>query len=129
MVIVVAGLIYREGELLITRRPPGKHGALKWEFPGGKLEEDEKPSRCLIREIREELDVEVEVGKIREVVFHRYPDKTVLLLFYDCKWLSGEPKAKDCIEFAWVRPGKLGSYDFLEADRNFIDKLDRGEQE
>lgn len=127
MIVVVAGLILRDGMLLITRRPPGKHGALKWEFPGGKLEDDEAPAECLVREIREELALEIQTRRIREVIFHRYPEKNVLLLFYECRWISGEPEPDERQEFAWVKPGNLKSYDFLEADRELIEKLDAGE--
>jgi 8-oxo-dGTP diphosphatase len=120
MILVAAGLIYRDGKLLIAQRPPGKHGALKWEFPGGKVEADEDPRDCLVREAREELAVEVEVQKIVETVFHRYPERSVLLLFYDCRWVSGEPQPLDCNAFAWVEPSRLTDYDFLQADVAFI---------
>lgn len=124
--IVTAGLIEKDGKLLIAQRPLAKHGALKWEFPGGKVEEDEDPRACLVREIREELGVEIHVGKIVETVFHHYPDRSVLLLFYRCTWLSGEPQAIECEAFAWVEARELPAYDFLDADLDFIQKLSRG---
>lgn len=120
MLLVAAGLIYKDRQLLITQRPPGKHGALKWEFPGGKVEEGEDPRDCLRREIWEELRVKVEVQKIQEVVFHRYPDRTVLLLFYNCVWISGEPVNRECHDFAWTPLDKLTEFDFMEADLDFI---------
>jgi 8-oxo-dGTP diphosphatase len=123
MIVVAAGLIERDGKLLITRRPRGKHGALQWEFPGGKLERDEDPKECLIREIKEELDIVIEVGSIAEVIFHKYPEKSVLLLFYHCRWISGEPRAIDCDAFEWTSPDRLPDYDFLAADLDFIQKL------
>ena len=123
MLIVVAGLIERDDKLLITQRPPQKHGALKWEFPGGKLEEGEDPRNCLIREIKEELNLEVAVHRIAEVIFHRYPDRSVLVLFYSCTWVAGEPQAIDCADFAWVERAHLMSYDFLEADLDLIKHL------
>lgn len=126
MILVTAGLIKKDGKLLIAQRPPAKHGALKWEFPGGKVEEDEDPRACLAREIREEMGIEIRVGNIVETVFHRYPDRSVLLLFYHCTWLSGEPQAIECAAFAWVDPSELPAYDFLEADLDFIEKLSRG---
>ena len=126
MILVAAGLIYRDGRLLIARRPPGKHGALKWEFPGGKVEDNEDPRECLVREVREELGVEIEVAEIIETVFHRYPERSVLLLFYRCKWISGEPEAIECDAFDWAEPHALPRYDFLEADLDFIRRIGGG---
>ncbi len=126
MLIVVAGLIYRDGKLLIAQRPAGKHGALKWEFPGGKLEADEDPRDCLAREIKEELDAMVSVDRIVEVVYHRYPDRAVLLLFYACRYMSGKVAAIDCADFAWVEPARLAEYDFLAADQDLIQRLASG---
>ncbi len=123
MILVAAGFIYRNGKLLITQRPPGKHGALKWEFPGGKVETDEDPRDSLIREVREELAIEISVHEISETIFHRYPERTVLLLFYNCRWVSGEPETRGCHAFAWVDPSHLISYDFLEADLGLIRKI------
>ena len=120
---MTAGLIYKENKLLIAQRPPGKHGALKWEFPGGKIEEDEDPRDCLAREIREELGVEIRVMRIVETVFHRYPDRSILLLFYECEWISGDPRAIDCNAFAWAEPARLVDFDFLQADIDFIKRL------
>jgi 8-oxo-dGTP diphosphatase len=126
MILVTAGLIFKDGKLLIAQRPAGKHGALKWEFPGGKVEENEDPRACLAREIREEMAVEIRVENIVETVFHRYPDRSVLLLFYRCSWLSGEPKTLECAAFDWAKPSDLPNYDFLEADLDFIRKLATG---
>jgi 8-oxo-dGTP diphosphatase len=124
MILVAAGLIYRDdGKLLIAQRPAGKHGAFKWEFPGGKIEENEDPRDCLVREVREELGVEVSVGSVIETIFHHYPERSVLLLFYRCKWVKGEPQPLECHAFDWADPKRLTDYDFLEADLNFIRKL------
>ena len=123
MILVAAGLIYRDGKLLIAQRLPGCHGALKWEFPGGKVEADEDPRECLIREVREELGIAIRVESIVESVFHRYPERSVLLLFYRCAWESGEPRAIECAAFDWADPAALSRYDFLEADLEFIRRL------
>jgi 8-oxo-dGTP diphosphatase len=123
MILVAAGLIVKEDQLLITQRRPGKHGALKWEFPGGKIEMDEDPRKCLEREIREELGIKVEAQQIVETVFHKYPDRSVLLLFYRCRFISGEPVAIDCHNFCWIKPSQLNDFDFLEADLDFIRRL------
>lgn len=123
MIIVSAGLIYLDGKVLITQRPPGKHGALKWEFPGGKVEEGEDPRHTLAREIAEELGIEVDVGRIVEVVFHRYADRSVLLLFFECRLVSGTPRPLECHDFRWTEPAGLEGFDFLDADRDFIHRL------
>jgi mutator protein MutT len=123
MILVAAGLIFKDGLLLIAQRPPGKHGALKWEFPGGKIEKDEDPRKTLQREIREELAIEIEANEIVETVFHRYPERSVLLLFYKCRYISGEPSAIDCHDFCWIKPSQLNDFDFLEADLDFIRRL------
>ncbi len=123
MILVAAGLIYKNGSLLITQRPEGKHGALKWEFPGGKVEDDEDPRRCLEREIQEELGIEIKAEDIIETIHHRYPDRSVLLLFYRCQWIAGEPQAIECNAIAWSDPARLTEYDFLEADLDFIRRL------
>ena len=127
MILVAAGLIYREdGKLLIAQRPAGKHGALKWEFPGGKVEQDEDPRDCLVSEVKEELGVEISVGEVIETIFHHYPERSVLLLFYRCRWISGEPKTLDCHAFNWADVKHLHEYDFLQADINFVSKLQAG---
>lgn len=123
MILVAAGLIFRNGSLLITQRPAGKHGAFKWEFPGGKVEHDEDPRKTLEREIQEELGIEVKAGDIIETIHHRYPDRSVLLLFYRCELISGEPQPIDCNALAWTDPAHLTEYDFLEADLDFIRRL------
>lgn len=126
MILVAAGLIYRNGLLLIAQRPAGGHGALKWEFPGGKVEADEDPRDCLVREAREELGIGIRVENIVETVHHRYPERSVLLLFYRCAWESGEPRAIECADFAWADPSTLSTFDFIEADRDFIRRLEQG---
>jgi 8-oxo-dGTP diphosphatase len=126
MLIVVAGLVYRGDELLIAQRPAGKHSELKWEFPGGKVEENEDPRDTLVREVKEELDIEVKVERIADVIFHRYPDRAVLLLFYVCHYASGVTRALDAADFAWVKPSQLLNYDFIAADMDLIQQLSLG---
>jgi len=79
-------LIFHGGKLLITRRHAAAHLGGLWEFPGGKREPDETFEQCLVREIREELGVEISVGKLFESVTHAYPEKTVRLKFFVCRW-------------------------------------------
>lgn len=120
--IVVAGVVERDGRIMLCQRKARAHNGLKWEFPGGKLEAGESPEDALARELREELDIGVTVGRARDVVFHRYPDRDVLLLFYDCRIAEGEPRALDCNAVAWVRPEALKDNDFAGADREFVER-------
>ena len=120
MLVVSAAVARREGKIMICQRKPGSHNGLKWEFPGGKLEPGESPEQALIREIREELAVEISVGRILDAVFYRYCDRDVLVLFYDCAVTSGEPAPVDCHAIRWVGPGALSEYDFAGADAAFV---------
>src|SRR6267142_972357 len=82
---VSAALIFHNGKLLITQRHADAHLGGLWEFPGGKREAGETFESCLVREIREELGVEIFVGELFQEIIHAYPEKTVLLRFFICK--------------------------------------------
>lgn len=120
MIVVAAGVVERDGRIMICRRKPDVHNGLKWEFPGGKLEKGEGPEAALKRELMEELGIDVEVGRVKDVLMHAYPDRDVLILFYGCRILSGEPKTIDCEAIAWAKPEELAAYDFADGDFNFI---------
>ena len=121
---VAAALIFRAGKLLITRRHAGAHLGGLWEFPGGKREPGETFAQCLAREIREELGVEISVGKLFESVTHAYPEKTVHLEFRVCHLQSGEPKLLGCEALRWVDRRELADYDFPAADARLLRKLE-----
>ena len=120
MLTVVAAVTEREGRVMLCQRRPGAHNALKWEFPGGKIEPGESPEEALARELREELGIEVNVGRIRDAVYYRYPDRDVLVLFYGCRVRTGEPRTLDCNAIAWVLPEQLSEYDFAGADLVYV---------
>ncbi len=122
---VAAGLVFRNGRLLITRRRVDDHLGGLWEFPGGKRERDETFEECLQRELREELGVEVEVGELVESITHAYPEKTVRLQFYCCGLRTDEPRAIGCDALAWISADDLGSYSFPPADERLLEKLRR----
>ena len=122
MLTVVAAVTEREDRVMLCQRRPGAHNALKWEFPGGKIEPGESPEEALARELREELGIEVDVGHIRDAVFYRYPDRDVLVLFYDCRIAEGEPRALDCNAVAWAAPDEIKRFDFAGADRAFVER-------
>lgn len=120
---VAAALVFRGGRLLITRRPPGKHLAGLWEFPGGKREPDETWEACLRREIREELDCGIEVGERLAEVRHDYPEKSVHLRFFVCRLRDGEPRAVGCAALAWITRDELARYEFPPADAALLGRL------
>jgi 8-oxo-dGTP diphosphatase len=111
--------------VLLTQRKAGTHLAGAWEFPGGKVEAAEDPRAALVRELREELGVETEVGEIVEVTFHRYPERAVLLLFYEARLRpeSAPPRALDAADFRWAGPGELDEAQFPPADVAILRKV------
>lgn len=120
---VAAGLVFRGGKLLITQRYPEAHLGGLWEFPGGKREPEESFPECLQRELREELGIEVEVGEELEMLTHAYPEKTVLLRFFRCRWREHEPRNLGCPAFCWIGPDELASYEFPAADARLLERL------
>jgi 8-oxo-dGTP diphosphatase len=120
---VSAGLIFRSGKILITQRHAGAHLGGLWEFPGGKREAGETFEECLVRELREELGIEVEVGELLESLTHAYPEKTVVLKFFRCRWKQNEPRALDCLDLKWVTAGELRDYEFPAADARLLKML------
>lgn len=122
---VVAAVIEREGKLLITRRPEGRHLSGLWEFPGGKPEPGETLQDALRREIKEELGVEVRPGEPIETVDWEYPDKRVSLVFFRCS-IRGEPRPLEGQEMAWVTRDDLARYEFPPADAALIERLSLG---
>jgi mutator protein MutT len=122
---VAAALVFRDGKLLIAQRHSDAHLGGLWEFPGGKREPSETFEACLIRELREELGIEVEVGGLVESLTHAYPEKTVQLKFYHCRWKQHEPQPLDCSAFKWVSAAELKDYAFPAADARLLEKLRR----
>ncbi len=120
---VSAALIFRDGKLLIAQRQATAHLGGLWEFPGGKREADETFEQCLIREIREELGVEISVGELFETVTHAYPEKTVLLKFFTCRLVRGEPQPLECAAVRWASPSELDQHEFPAADGQLLQKL------
>src|SRR5436189_5104451 len=97
---VAAGLVFRDGKLLITQRHADAHLGGLWEFPGGKREPKETFEECLARELREELGIEVAVGELVESLTHQYPERNVHLRFFRCAWLRHEPQRLGCVALA-----------------------------
>lgn len=121
MTTVVAAVIEREGRVLIAQRKRTGQHPLKWEFPGGKVEPGEAPEAAVVRELEEELAIRARVdGEIMRYEY-RYPGRTpILLIFYRVTEFAGDPQNLDFEQIAWVERGRLGEYDFLEGDTEFI---------
>ncbi len=121
-IVVLAGVIERDGRLLVTQRLRDTHLADYWEFPGGKCEPNETHEACLMRELREELDVRVDVGAEILATEHDYPERTVRLHFRWCH-LHGDPKPMLGQAIKWVTRAELKTMRFPEADRELIEIL------
>ena len=122
IIVVAAAVIEQDGRYLITRRQPGVHLAGHWEFPGGKCEPGETLDRCLRRELREELDVEVAVGDELLTTTHGYPERRVELHFIRCG-LKGEPTPRLGQEMRWTPRQELNARQFPAADAELIEIL------
>ena len=128
-VVVAAGVVSLDGRILAARRQVGAHLEGLWEFPGGKLEGDESPEECLVREFTEELGVRVRAGRVLDVIHHRYADRNVLLLFYTCELVEGEPRPLGCQELRWLERHELESLDWAPADLPFVRRLANGDHD
>lgn len=120
---VTAALLLKAGKILIARRPANDDLAHYWEFPGGKIEEGETPEACLIREMKEELDIEVSVGNFFMESIFSYQQGTIQLLAYWTTWHSGELELMVHSEVAWVERDELINYEFAPADIPIVDRL------
>jgi 8-oxo-dGTP diphosphatase len=120
---VVAGVIRRDGLLLITQRMPDDTLPGYWEFPGGKVDPGEELKAALHRELLEEIGVETEIGEEIHRIVHPYPDRDVRLYFFDVRILSGEPQKLEVADLRWVNAGQLMDFQFPEADRPLLDQL------
>jgi mutator protein MutT len=120
---VAAALIFHQGKLLISQRHKDAHLGGLWEFPGGKREPNESFEACLVRELREELGIEVGVGDLVESLDHSYADKSVHLRFFRCHWKGGQPQPLGCAAFKWVSPEELSHHEFPAADTRLLEKL------
>ena len=123
MIEVVAALIWREDRFLICQRPAHKARGLLWEFVGGKVEPGETGAAALIRECREELGIELQVGEVFTEVVHEYPDLTVHLVLYLASVSAGEPQKLEHHDLRWITPTEIDGYDFCPADMEILDLI------
>src|SRR5262252_3086632 len=125
LLVAAAALVDADGRVLLARRPPGKSMAGLWEFPGGKVNAGETPEAALIRELTEELGVDVAASCLAPFTFasHSYPEFHLLMPLYLCRKWSGIPVAREGQRLTWVRPARLGDYPMPPADAPLIAML------
>ena len=120
---VGCAIIRKNGKILIAQRKADSFLAHHWEFPGGKIEKGETLEDCLVREVREELGIEIRPVQLLQKKEYIYPEKTVLLDFYLCDWVSGEPQKLDCQDFAWVQTDDFKEFQFPKGDEEILKEL------
>ena len=126
MVEVGAAIIKKDGRILIAQRNKNKAEGLKWEFPGGKIEDNETVEEFLKREIQEELCIDIQIHDFfGESIYNCSKNSIKLIVFYG-EWISGELKAIEHEKIQWVTVDELKHYDFAPADIPIVDKLRRG---
>ena len=125
MTEVVAALIWEGDRFLIGQRPEHKARGLLWEFVGGKTEPGETKEQALVRECREELDVEIQVGDVFLEVTHEYTDLTVHLTLFHASIVRGTPQKLEHQDLRWITPQEIENYAFCPANQVILDKLRR----
>jgi 8-oxo-dGTP diphosphatase len=125
VLVAAVALVDADGRVLLARRPPGKSMAGLWEFPGGKVNAGETPEAALIRELAEELGIDVAASCLAPLTFasHSYPDFHLLMPLYVCRKWSGILGAREGQQLAWVRPARLGDYPMPPADAPLLATL------
>ncbi|OAI25268.1 NTP pyrophosphohydrolase [Methylosinus sp. R-45379] len=125
LLVVAAALVDPQGRVLIAQRPQGKQLAGLWEFPGGKLDPGERPEQALVRELAEELGIEVETADLAPLTFasHAYEAFHLLMPLYLCRRWRGAPHAREGQTLAWMRPGELDAAQMPPADAPLIAPL------
>lgn len=125
LLVAAVALIDADGRVLIAERPKGKHLEGLWEFPGGKLRDGETPEAALIRELNEELGIDVEDSCLAPISFasHAYEEFHLLMPLYVCRIWNGEATPREGQNLKWVKPARLGAYAMLPADAPLVAAL------
>jgi 8-oxo-dGTP diphosphatase len=125
ILVAAVALVDGDGRVLLAQRPAGKTLAGLWEFPGGKVEPGETPERALIRELKEELGIDVAASCLAPFTFasHRYDDFHLLMPLYVCRVWQGIATALEGQVLAWVRPSAMGTYPMPPADKPLVAML------
>lgn len=124
MINVVAAVIQNEeGKILIAQRNLKKSQGGLWEFPGGKIEPNETKEESIIREIKEEMDIDIETKKFIDQKIFNYPDKDINLIAIECKQIKGDIKLNEHEDFKWVNKNELKNFNFAPADKFIINTI------
>jgi 8-oxo-dGTP diphosphatase len=125
VLVAAVVLVDADGRVLLAQRPAGKAMAGLWEFPGGKVDPGETPEAALIRELAEELGIDVAASCLAPFTFasHAYPDFHLLMPLYVCRKWSGIPVAREGQRLIWVRPARLADYPMPPADKPLVAML------
>ena len=125
LLVAACALVDADGRVLIAQRPEDKTMAGLWEFPGGKMEDGERPEQTLIRELKEELGIIVSEACLAPLTFasHSYPDFHLLMPLYVCRRWEGTVTALEGQQLAWVKPNRLRDYEMPLADVPLVSHL------
>jgi 8-oxo-dGTP diphosphatase len=126
-ILVSAGIIRRGERILICQRHRSDAYGLQWEFPGGKVKDGEELEASLRRELEEELAIQAEIGAEVFRLRHRYPDRYVEVVFFRIEGYRGEIRNQVFEAIEWAPQSRLPQYNFLEADRELVDRISKGE--
>jgi len=123
MINVTAAILIKDGLVLIAKRKASDALSNKWEFPGGKIEKGESSEDCLIRELKEEFNINTDIEKYFGVSIYQYPDFKIKLIAYKVKLISGKIKLTSHDSYKWIKINDIDNYDFAEADKPLVKKL------
>ena len=120
---VVAGILIKDGKVLLGQRPEHKSLPGLWEFPGGKIELGESPEEAIRRELKEELGIDADIGQLRIATTHQYGEVGVLLLFFEVRFWKGSPKAEHHLELKWVNKEELVQQKLPDANQSVLPQI------
>ncbi len=126
-ILVSAGILKEGDRILICQRHRTDKYGLQWEFPGGKVREGEELKAALKRELEEELSIDAEIGEEVFRLRHQYPDRYVEVIFFAVTSFKGEAQNRVFEAIVWAPRAELSRYNFLEADRELVSRIERGE--